>query len=256
MLCFYPGRFLWYGFYAQQKGAFIVSHLHFPDGVLPLWLVGLGIGLTILIIALISAKLKGEGEGDLARKTSTLAVISALMIVAMSIPMGFIHYHINLTVLVALLAGPWLAFLSVFVVNFLLSLIGHGGITVVGLNTLVLGSEVFLAAMFFPVFRRLFKPLIAVFTTTLSVLILSNVFAAFIIFLSTLSLETVEVTAYVEAGQQLMAGIPGWLLGSILVMVLVGGTIEAGVIAFILSYLRRVRPELVKNIFGEKDEAA
>ncbi len=225
-----------------------MSHLHFPDGVLPLWLVGTGIGLMIIILIVVVMKLKNEG--DLARKTSTLAVISALMIIAMSIPMGFIHYHINLTVLVSLLVGPWMAFLAVFVVNFFLSLIGHGGITVVGLNSLILGSEVFLAALFFPLFRHLLRPVIAVFVTTLSVLILSNLFMAFIVFLSTLSLEAVQVAAYVEAGQQLIAGIPGWFIGSILVLVLVGGTIEAGVIALILSYLRRVRPELVKRVFA------
>lgn len=224
-----------------------MSHLHFPDGVLPLWLVGTGIGLTIIILIAVVIKLKGER--DLARKTSTLAVMSALMLIAMSIPLGFIHYHINLTVLVSLLAGPWLAFLAIFVVNLFLSLIGHGGITVVGLNSLVMGSEVFMATLFFSVFRRLFRPVIAVFVTTLSVLILSNLFMAFIVFLSTLSLQVIEVAAYVEAGQQLLAGIPGWFLGSILLLVLLGGTIEAGVIAFILSYLRRVRPELVKKVF-------
>ncbi len=224
-----------------------MSHLHFPDGVLPLWLVGTGIVLTVLIMIVVLLKLKNEG--DLVRKTSTLAVMSALIIIAMSIPMGFIHYHINLTVLVSLLTGPWLAFLAIFVVNLFLSLIGHGGITVVGLNSLVLGSEVFMAALFFPVFRRLFRPAIAVFTTTLSVLILSNLFMAFIVFLSTLSLETMEVAAYIEAGQQLAAGIPTWFIGSILVLVLVGGTIEAGIIAFIISYLRRIRPELVRRLF-------
>ncbi len=224
-----------------------MSHLHFPDGVLPLWLVGTGIIMMVLMMAVVLLKLKNER--DLVRKTSTLAVMSALMIIAMSIPMGFIHYHINLSVLVSLLVGPWLAFLAVFVVNLFLSLIGHGGITVVGLNSLLMGSEVFMAALFFPAFRRLFRPPIAVFTTTLSVLILSNLFMAFIVFLSTLTLETVQVAAYLEAGQQLAAGIPAWFIGSILALVLIGGTIEAGITAFILSYLRRIRPELVRKLF-------
>ncbi len=227
-----------------------MSHLHFPDGVLPLWLVGIGLIFTAMII--IAASMKLKHERDLVRKTSTLAVMSALMIIAMSIPVGFIHYHINLTVLVGLLAGPWLAFLAVFVVNLFLSLIGHGGITVVGLNSLVMGSEVFMAALFFPVFRRLFRPSGAVFTTTLVVLLLSNLFMAFIVFLSTLSLDTMEVAAYVESGQQLIAGIPGWFIGSILALVLIGGTLEAAVITFILSYLRRVRPELVKNVYASR----
>ncbi len=231
-----------------------MSHLHFPDGVLPLWLVGAGIGFTMLLIALSLSKLKGEG--DLPRKTSTVAVMAALIIVVMSIPLGFIHYHINLTVLVGLLVGPWLGFLAVFVVNLLLSLIGHGGITVVGLNSLVLGSEVFLAVLLFPVFRKWLQPLIAVFTTTVTVLILSNTLAAFIVVLSTLSLGVAEVAAYVEAGQQLIAGIPGWFIGSILTLVLVGGLIEAGVIALILSYLRRVRPQLVRALFETKGKKA
>lgn len=227
-----------------------MSHLHFPDGVLPLWLVGVGFIFTLIVI--IAASMKLKHDGDLVRKTSTLAVMSALMLIAMSIPLGFIHYHINLTVLVGLLSGPWLAFLAVFVVNLFLSLIGHGGITVVGLNSLLMGSEVFMAALFFPVFRRVIRPSGAVFVTTLVVLLLSNLFMAFIVFLSTLSLEVMEVAAFVESGQQLIAGIPGWFLGSILILVLIGGTLEAAVITFILSYLRRVRPELVKDIYGAR----
>lgn len=92
-----------------------------------------------------------------------------------------------------------------------------------------------MSALSFPFSRRIFKPLLAVFTTTLSVLILSNAFAAFIVFLSTLSLETAEVAAYVEAGQQLVASIPGWFLGSILAMVLVGASLKQGLL--LLSFL-------------------
>ena len=40
-----------------------------------------------------------------------------------------------------MMLGPALSFVSVFVVNLILALLGHGGITAVGINTLTIGIE-------------------------------------------------------------------------------------------------------------------
>jgi len=49
--------------------------------------------------------------------------------------------HCNLSVVSGIVLGPQLAVPAALVVNLILALIGHGGVTVVGLNSLVLSSE-------------------------------------------------------------------------------------------------------------------
>ncbi|HEX2999794.1 MAG TPA: energy-coupling factor ABC transporter permease, partial [Armatimonadota bacterium] len=58
-----------------------MSHLHIPDGVLPLWLVLLGWGITALLLALITRRLRAE---EMTRRLPLLGVISALMLISMS----------------------------------------------------------------------------------------------------------------------------------------------------------------------------
>ncbi len=115
-----------------------MSHLHIPDGVIPpVWLI-LGYVLTALVLAVALWQVRG---GDAARRLPRLGVVAALMLVGMSVEIGIIGYHVNLTVLAGILLGPWLGFVAVFLVNLILALFGHGGITVVGLNSLIVGSE-------------------------------------------------------------------------------------------------------------------
>ena len=47
----------------------------------------------------------------------------------------------NFAALAGMMLGPALSFVSVFVVNLILALLGHGGITAVGINTLTIGIE-------------------------------------------------------------------------------------------------------------------
>jgi len=63
------------------------------------------------------------------------------MLVAMNLEILPLAYHINLSVVSGILLGPALGFLAAFIANLMLALMGHGGITVMGLNTLLLGSE-------------------------------------------------------------------------------------------------------------------
>ncbi len=131
-----------------------MSHLHIPDGVIPpFWLV-LGYVLTALILAI--ALWRVRHGADMTRRLPRLGVVAALMLVGMSVEIGIIGYHVNLTVLAGILLGPWLGFTAVFLVNLILALFGHGGITVVGLNTLIVGSETIIGwAVFGLLSRRL-----------------------------------------------------------------------------------------------------
>jgi cobalt/nickel transport system permease protein len=128
-----------------------VSHLHIPDGVLPLWLVGLGWAVTIVLLAAALLALRRADRGQLIPQ---LGIVSALLVAAMATEIVPIAYHVNLTVLGGIILGPAAGFLAAFVVNVILALFGHGGVTVVGLNTLVIGAECVLGYTFFHLFTR------------------------------------------------------------------------------------------------------
>lgn len=115
-----------------------MSHIHIPDGVLPLWLWAAG-WVGALIVVAMAGRLADTEEAR--RKVPILGVVAALMLVAMSSEIVPIAYHINLTVLAAVLIGPVLALIAAFIVVTVLALLGHGGVTVIGLNTLVISAE-------------------------------------------------------------------------------------------------------------------
>ena len=130
-----------------------MSHIHIPDGVLPIWLWLPG---WLLALALVYVAGKLAERSDARRKVPLIAVVSALMLVAMSSEIVPIAYHINLTVVAGILLGPWLSIVTALVVNAFLGLIGHGGVTVIGLNTVVIAVEMVLGWLLFGLLRRLF----------------------------------------------------------------------------------------------------
>lgn len=115
-----------------------MSHIHIPDGVLPWWVWLPGWIAALGLLALASRMAVRSGSR---RAVPLVGAVSALVLVAMSTEIVPIAYHINLTVIAGVLLGPWLGAISAFVVVLVLALLGHGGITVVGLNTLVIASE-------------------------------------------------------------------------------------------------------------------
>src|SRR4030066_127615 len=141
-----------------------MSHIHLPDGVLPIWLWVAGfIGAVLVGVILI----KLHKKEDLSRRLPLLGMMAAVMVLGASVEIGPIAYQVNLTVFSGILLGPALIFLATFVVNVILALFGHGGITVIGLNTLTLSIEGILAYALFRPFWRVLKRLTpAVFLAT------------------------------------------------------------------------------------------
>jgi len=115
-----------------------MTHIHIPDGVLPLWLIA-----ASWLLALAAVGLAGHfgGRREVRRKVPLLGAMTALMLVGMSSEIVPIAYHINLTVLAGILLGPWLSIVAAFIANIVLALVGHGGVTVIGLNTLMIAAE-------------------------------------------------------------------------------------------------------------------
>ena len=126
-------------------------HIEIPDGVLPpwLWIAGFVLVAALLVIAIYFAKKEEE-------KMPLAALFAALSLIVMSVPLG-LPVHINLMVLVGIIVGPWWALIVSFIVNSLLASIGHGGVTVIGLNTLLLWSQALFGFYLFGLAKRLIE---------------------------------------------------------------------------------------------------
>ena len=148
-----------------------MSHLHIPDGILPIWLVSAG---WLICIVIVTVAVRGVPPEDLRRRIPLVGAVAALMLVAMSSEIVPIAYHINLTVVAGILLGPWLSVPTALVVVTVLALIGHGGVTVIGLNTIVISSEMVLGwALFSALVRTLGRPRVRIAAGVATVLTLA-----------------------------------------------------------------------------------
>ncbi len=149
-----------------------MSHIHLPDGILPIWLWVSG---WIAAIFLGFILLRFARRESLIKKLPLLGMMAAAMVLGASVEIVPIAYHVNLMVISGILLGPSLIFLATFVVNIILALFGHGGITVIGLNTLILSIEGIMGYLFFRLFGRILKKLTpAAFIATFLALCLST----------------------------------------------------------------------------------
>jgi cobalt/nickel transport system permease protein len=237
-----------------------MSHIHLPDGVLPIWLWVSGFIGAILVGVILFRLHKKE---DLSRRLPLLGMMAAVMVLGASVEIVPVAYHVNLTVISGILLGPSLVFLATFVVNVILALFGHGGITVIGLNTLVLSLEGVLGYFLFHLFWRILKGLtIAVFLATFLALLVSTLSMIGVVSLGTSHYEELihrekdgglfefkltkekedhqrEGTAKGEVNLRrfisilLPLGFIGWLL-------------EGVITSLIVRYIHRLRPDLLR----------
>jgi len=126
-----------------------MSHIHIPDGVLPTWLWVLGWAAALALVGVAVHMSRAE---DLRRKVPLVGVVSAFVVVAMSSEIVPIAYHMNLAVVAGVLLGPWLGIVAALIVQVILAAIGHGGVTVIGLNTLMTSTEMVLGGLLFNLF--------------------------------------------------------------------------------------------------------
>jgi cobalt/nickel transport system permease protein len=247
-----------------------MSHMHIPDGVLPIWLVLLGWALAALLLLIVSRRLRG---GDRGRQLPLLGVMSAFMLVGMSTEIVPIAYHMNLSVLAGIVLGPALGFLAALIVNLILALFGHGGITVAGLNSLVIGSEVVIGYYLFRALWAFLKgrgrsPVAAAVAATALALVISTTLMIGIVGLSNLDsssqagrsaeelsfrnpLEHGLIASEFGAAEHEAQATPsgGVDLASFARLVyllgLLGWVLESAITGAIVGFVYRVRPDLV-----------
>ncbi len=210
-------------------------HIHIPDGILPVWLWGSGYLITFIFLAFALVKMRKD-----IKKFSLVPALSALMLVVMSIPLG-IPTHINLAVLAGFILGPFYSLISDFIVNLILASFGHGGITLVGLNTLVLWIESIIGYYLFLILKEVTKNwFIRAWVSTFFALIVSTFFVIFIVSISTLSPE-IFLHSKLEG---LKINLQTFLALTLPIATL-GAIIESFVTAFAVNYLKKIKPKIL-----------
>ncbi|MGA2191899.1 MAG: energy-coupling factor ABC transporter permease [Nitrospirota bacterium] len=230
-----------------------MSHLHIPDGVLPVWLWVCGFIAAMAAVLFSLYMVRGV---ELKKKVPLLGMMSAMMLVGMSIETP-IAYHLNLSVITGIILGPWLAIVAAFMVNIILALVGHGGVTVVGLNTIVIGSEGVMGWLLFRIIRRFLKPGLASGISTVITLFISTCIMLLIVYIANINfnaapmhelrdiLETKSADILLKAlslkpefNFRLFA-IAAFGLG------IFGWTIEALVTGTAIKFISRVKPDII-----------
>ncbi len=228
--------------------------MHIPDGILPVWLwvAGFLAMFTSLGISLFS--LKGM---DMKLKIPLLGTLSAAMLVAMSLEIVPLAYHINLSVVTGILLGPSLGFIAAFIANFILALMGHGGITVMGLNTLILGAEAVLGHTFFTVLARHIRlSWSAAAATVLTLLLTTGLLIGIVAVSNSDPASFMELNGHDDgahngpisvgrfAALSLGLGALGWIL-------------EAAITSAVVRFIAQVKPDLLRHVLhgtGRNDQ--
>jgi cobalt/nickel transport system permease protein len=214
-----------------------MAHIHLPDGAFSIqWIITWWI-LAIVILGLCQYWLKKVKKID--NKTITLAAMltaASFAIFQVNIPL-FGGVHMNLTPLIGILAGPAIGGIIVLIVNILSAAIGHGGWGMIGANILVNMTEVTVS---YSIYKALGKINLDTFSKagigTIAGLLLGNITMILIILISGI--------------QGVNQDIPNTLYGlSLLAAVNMGvAIIESFITGYVVSYIMRVRPDMLREV--------
>lgn len=230
-----------------------MSHLHIPDGVLPVWLWVSGLVIAAFLVLLALWMVRGV---DLKRKVPLLGMMSAMMLVSMNIEIA--PYHLNLSVITGIILGPWMSILAVFIINVLMALVGHGGITVVGVNSSVLAVEAVMGYAFFRMMGRVVSPGLAAGISSFMALFISTCIMLGVVFLANIDFSSESIGEIREILQSPAIGTLTRTLGvrddfnfrffaaAAFSLGFFGWMIEAVITGIAVKFISKVKPELIK----------
>ena len=203
--------------------------MHLPDGIIPLWQTVIYWILTFIPLALYLFKLsRDDGREKLIVNTAIIGA-ATFVVSSLSIPSPFgVPIHFFLIPLAAILLGPLtavtVAFLC-FLVQFLF--LGMGGLTTLGVNTVTMGVVLsFSTYMFYKLTLNLDEKL-GIFSGTFMGIIFATI--AQILVLIGAGVATLEI-----------------LLATLIPFYLFVAVIEGFVNVFIISFIAKIKPEMLK----------
>ena len=205
--------------------------MHISDGVLPTTVTVTTYGLTMLGTVLSLRKVKNDDLPKIAVVTSSFFVASLI-----HLPFGPTSVHLLLPGIVGALLGP-ASFLSITLGLFLQSvLFQFGGLTALGANAIMMGVPAYLCGLIFRLLRG-------------KTLRSHTVAGAIAGGLGTLMAALILAALLYTAGEDFF-GVAKLALAAHLPVFF----IEAGITAFTVSFLFRVKPELLNTTFSRSHD--
>ncbi len=196
--------------------------MHISDGVLPVNVAVLSYAATFGLATWSTRRIKAEELPKIAVVTSSFFVASLF-----HIPLGPTSVHLLMGGLVGALLGP-VAFISITLGVFLQSILFQfGGLTAVGANSLMMGIPALICAGLFQLLRG----------RTL----LSNTIAGAICGVLGTTLSAVFLALLLSTAGEDFCGVAKLALAVHVPVVVIEGIVSA----FVISFLYRVRPELL-----------
>lgn len=197
--------------------------MHISDGVLPITVTMATYAFTVAGVALSVKKVNQEELPKIAVVTSSFFVASLI-----HLPLGPTSVHLLLPGIVGALLGP-AAFLSIAIGLFLQSILFQfGGLTALGANAIMMGVPAFICGLIFQQFRGA-----SLMSTTVAGALaggLGTVFSAIIL-----------AGLLYTSGEDFL-GVAKIALAAHLPVII----IEAAISAFTISFIFRVKPEMLK----------
>ncbi len=215
-----------------------MAHIHLEDGTFSLFWVIVWWAVAIVLIGLCLLWLRKVKKVD--NRTITMASLctaAAFAIFQVEIPVPlplFGGLHLNFTPLIGILAGPAMGGIIVLIANIFSAAVGHGGWGLVGANCVVNMSEVLVTYLVYRALSRL----------NLDAFSRAGIGTILGLFVGNLTMMGVILVSGVQGID--ITGIA--LLNSLVIIAAVNmvvAILEAFVTGYIVSYLERVRPDML-----------
>ncbi|MCX6657429.1 MAG: energy-coupling factor ABC transporter permease [Euryarchaeota archaeon] len=212
-----------------------MAHVHLEDGAFsPLWLlIWSAIAAILIAIALLANRRKEIPPRKIAIAAMCASVGFAVFMVEVPTPVGPVH--MNFTPLIGILAGPGMGSLVALVINIFGAAVGHGGWGMVGPNSIVNIVEVVIGYYTFRLFKT--RSRTGDFWSGFSATTIALAISAFLVVLI-VSVSEIQ-------GSNLTRG---ETLNNMLILAvanIVAAVVEGIVTGYIVSFLGRVRPDLI-----------
>ena len=212
-----------------------MSHLHIPDGVLPVWLWGPAWLVTVVILIAVWRTQRDRTPQRIAYEGALGALMLAAM--AMEVPFGPLEYHLTLAGPVGILLGPAGAFQAAFIASAVLAFIGHGGLTLIGLNALLVGTAAGLSALAYHGLKQT-RPGAGAIAAATAIGHSGSGIAWLVLVLVSARMRATDLG--LETGGRL-----GLMSGVAIPMVLFGVLAESAVAFGLARFILKVRPDLL-----------
>jgi len=222
-----------------------MAHVHLEDGALSLPWLAFWSAIALALIALALYLLRRK---SVSTRTLAIAAMCASVGFAASqieIPL-FGGLHLNLTPLIGILVGPPLGTLVALVINVFGAAVGHGGWGTISVNTIVNSIEVVLGFYAYRLMRAQMKSgrFAPGFGATALALVVSAFVAGGIMLVS--GIQDSHLT-----GEEALPSLSVLIAANIIT-----GIGEGFVTGYIISFIGRVRPDLLAHAEGLSPTAA